>query len=217
MIVLDRHEPVELYAHIMQAGVEVDREPLDTGDIMVADYLIERKEYGDFIGRLVANEISIWRQLDAMRAGAADQGLQPALILEGLTDDFGHSDANDRAVLGAVASIFEGTDDDLPDVTILPSPSTEGTAVLISLIDDDREHSPQSLRNSPAISHKERPQFLVEGLPNIGPQLAQRLLDEFGTALGVFTASEEDLMSVTGIGSTTAQAIHEALNSDGDE
>ena len=54
-------------------------------------------------------------------------------------------------------------------------------------------------------------QYLVSGLPGVGPELARRLVMHFGSAGAVFAASEKDLCSVKGIGAGTARKIVESL------
>ena len=56
-------------------------------------------------------------------------------------------------------------------------------------------------------------QYIVEGLPAIGPKAAHNLLKHFRTVSGVFSASEEELCEVPGIGKKTASRIREILNS----
>jgi fanconi anemia group M protein len=43
-------------------------------------------------------------------------------------------------------------------------------------------------------------QYLVEGLPSVGPKTAQILLAHFGSPHAVFTATEEELLKVAGLG-----------------
>jgi len=55
--------------------------------------------------------------------------------------------------------------------------------------------------------------YLVSALPGINTVLARALLERFENPLGVFTASEDDLVQVDGIGRKRAQAIRKALQS----
>ena len=49
--------------------------------------------------------------------------------------------------------------------------------------------------------------YILQGLPGIGRQRAERLLDAFGSVEAVITASCEDLQSVNGIGAGVAEKI----------
>jgi len=53
--------------------------------------------------------------------------------------------------------------------------------------------------------------YLVSGLPNVDVTLAKRLLERFGAAEEVFTATEEELMKVKGIGEKIAEGIRRVL------
>jgi ERCC4-type nuclease len=55
-------------------------------------------------------------------------------------------------------------------------------------------------------------QFLIEGLPGIGPGRAKKLLEHFGTPLAVFQANMEQLQAVPGIGASAASGIFRVLH-----
>ncbi len=50
-------------------------------------------------------------------------------------------------------------------------------------------------------------QFIVESLPGVGPGLAKSLLSHFGSVENVFTAEEDELLEVDGIGEEKARSI----------
>ena len=54
-------------------------------------------------------------------------------------------------------------------------------------------------------------QFVVESLPLIGPVQAKRLLEHFKSVAAVFSASEDELMQVEGIGELRAKKIRELI------
>ena len=49
--------------------------------------------------------------------------------------------------------------------------------------------------------------FLVQALPGVGPGLAHRLLDHFGSVQRIFTADADDLTEVRAVGPTEAGRI----------
>jgi ERCC4-type nuclease len=53
---------------------------------------------------------------------------------------------------------------------------------------------------------------LLQGLPRVGPDLAERLLDAFGSVEGVMEADVEELLLVEGIGRRTASRIRWAVS-----
>ncbi|MEC4726815.1 hypothetical protein HWQ46_14770 [Shewanella sp. D64] len=58
---------------------------------------------------------------------------------------------------------------------------------------------------------KNRQLFILQSLPQIGPKLAKRLLTHFDSLESIFTAPEEELIKVEGIGREKAQQIREIL------
>jgi DNA excision repair protein ERCC-4 len=53
--------------------------------------------------------------------------------------------------------------------------------------------------------------YMLQGLPGVGPLLAHRLLQEFGSIERVVTAGEEALMRVRGVGRQTAAHIRDLI------
>jgi len=54
--------------------------------------------------------------------------------------------------------------------------------------------------------------YLLQGLPEIGPALAYRLLLHFGSIKKIMRATEKQLLMVDGIGKTKALKIVEFIN-----
>jgi DNA excision repair protein ERCC-4 len=61
---------------------------------------------------------------------------------------------------------------------------------------------------------KSRQLYILQGLPKVGPTVAKRLLDRFGSVSNVMNACVEDLMEVEGIGRVSAERIREVLDSE---
>jgi len=57
--------------------------------------------------------------------------------------------------------------------------------------------------------NKSRKLRFLQGLPSIGPNLADRLYNNFGNIESVITASFKDLMKIKGIGKKGANKIRE--------
>lgn len=53
---------------------------------------------------------------------------------------------------------------------------------------------------------------MLQGLPGVGPALANRLLVHFGSVERVITADHDFLAQVRGIGPTTAQRIRSVVS-----
>jgi Fanconi anemia group M protein len=54
-------------------------------------------------------------------------------------------------------------------------------------------------------------QYMVEGLPGVGPGRARALVEHFGSVRAVLTASAAELAKAPGMGAKTAQKIVEVL------
>ena len=53
---------------------------------------------------------------------------------------------------------------------------------------------------------------ILQGLPNVGPVRAGRLIDRFGTVEATITATPEHLAKVQGLGPTLARKIRWSVN-----
>ena len=54
--------------------------------------------------------------------------------------------------------------------------------------------------------------FFLQGLPRIGPERAERLLDHFGSVLKILNAGDDELLSVKGIGKSLVREIRKILS-----
>ncbi len=75
-----------------------------------------------------------------------------------------------------------------------------------------KEHKEQKLRfGRKGLTLDQRQQFIVEGLPMIGPNAAKKLLEHFESVEKVFTADEKALQEVALIGKEKAKEIRNVL------
>jgi Fanconi anemia group M protein len=59
---------------------------------------------------------------------------------------------------------------------------------------------------------KSKQLFILQGLPQVGPMLARRLLERFSSVSKVINASIDELTEVEGIGKVSAERIREILD-----
>lgn len=187
-------------------GLQLEYAMLDVGDYVVTSEIgVERKTVRDFLlsiydGRLFAQA----RSLSSYYA-------RPLLILEGSLTELEQLSDNIRPFLGALVRL--ATSFRLP---VVPSSSKAQTAEYIMLLVDQnrtpREPRPPLPRVKKAASITELQLGLVGVLPGVGPKLAERLLETFGTPLGVFNAGKLALSRVRGLGWKKAVRIEEVLN-----
>lgn len=61
---------------------------------------------------------------------------------------------------------------------------------------------------------KSKQLFILQGLPKVGPTVAKRLLEHFGSVSNAMNARVEDLVQVDGIGRISAKRIREVLDTE---
>ena len=178
-------------------------------DLVAGDYIcgpgvaVERKESIDFINSIIDNRL--FSQVRFLKVEYA----RPIIIIEG--DIFRtHSQISPSVLIGAISyiSVIEG-------ISIIHSYDAQQTAQMLETM---TRHSQQGLGYEVAL-RSQKPkgsfllsQFIVEGIPSIGPKTAQNLLKRFKSVAQVFSASEKELCEVPGIGKKTASRIHEILH-----
>ena len=61
---------------------------------------------------------------------------------------------------------------------------------------------------------KSKQLYLLQGLPQVGPMLAKRLIEHFRSVSNIINASTEKLMEVEGIGRVSAEKIRRVLDAE---
>lgn len=185
-------------------GFSVDVCQLDAGDFLpAATVCVERKRSGDFAASILDGRIQ--GQVKLMKA-TYDKVI---LLIEGSVTDT-QSRIEPAALMGALSwiSLLEG-------ISIVHTVDEAASALLIATM---ARHAQQGLGYEiPLRSCKPKDlrvlqQYLVEGLPGIGPGKALVLIDYFGSVRGVLTASPAELARAPGIGAKTAERIVELLS-----
>lgn len=207
MIVIDSREPDEIEEWIAHDADEMGYDPdvsvesLSTGDFLVNEFIIERKQYGDFIGRMTNSERDIWQQMLAMESAADELGYTPVLLLEGeYSDALNWSRITPKELTMAIGSIM------LMDIWVVHVTGPRACAQLLIKLEDDSEHDIGSIRDSPSVPEELIPRYLTEGFPGVGPSRAEDLLERYGTfaeLVRVIETDPDDLLEVSGIGDAT--------------
>jgi len=190
------------------SNLEVKVEPTS---LPVADYQIssqvavERKSSKDFVSSLIDKRL--YKQAQEL----VENFPRPVMILEG--QDLYSSGLHPNAIRGALASL--AVDFNLP---IIPTRNPEDTAAMIHRLAvreaDKTSQDVQVRTEKKPLTLKEQQLFIVESLPNIGPVTARKLLEEFKSVGGVFSARIDDLKNVEGIGDKIAGSIRTIIESD---
>jgi DNA excision repair protein ERCC-4 len=178
---------------------DVQMARLAVGDYYIDDgVIIERKTYADFATSLADG------RLFPQAAALTRSPHRPIVLLEGPKPPH-MPDVHPHALKGALVS--------LAVMWRLPVLHARDPADSLRIL----RHLAHQLRNSdPAIAQRydRKPKrlasqklYMLQGLPGVGPALANRLLVQFGSVERVVAADEETLMRVRGVGQKKAARI----------
>ncbi len=181
-------------------NVDVNIRRLSVGDYQVGDrVIVERKTLKDFAisivdGRLFTQMIRL-----------ASSSFMGVLILEGTAVNTADLKMTRESIQGALITVSL-----ILGIPVLRSKDPSETARLIVYIDRQIESFARGgmQRHGYRPKNKRRRQlFILQGLPGIGPERADRLLDRFGSVEAAISASSSELQSVDGIGRSIADKI----------
>lgn len=186
-----------------RAAVEVEQ--LEVGDYLVAEGIaIERKSANDLVASIMDGRFI--GQSELLKSAY----LKPIVLLEG--DPYAvRSAISADAITGAISHLAINC-----NIQVIPTPNAQRSAEMVYTL---ARHSYEGLgyvpplRGSKPKSAALLANYLVQGLPGVGPGIAKALLNRFRSAHGVFTAEVSELCSVDGIGKKSAERIVEALRS----
>lgn len=202
ILVDHRENPSGIPRLLMEENVDIRLTTLLTGDYMInRGLLIERKSAEDFVQSLVSN------RLFDQCAGLAKSGLRSIMLIEGDPCKTRHK-IDDQAVKGALLSIVVSW-----QIPVIYSEDIKDSARLILMSGNQLFPSKSVVRLNnykPKRLKNHRLKFL-QGLPQTGPVLADRLYTHFKSIQAIVNANEKELMQVNGIGNKTAAMIHQFL------
>jgi ERCC4-type nuclease len=195
-----------LRALAQMPNVNVKVGALPCGDFLIGpNMVVERKEAQDFV-----NSIKDRRLFQQVAKCKLDYQ-RVIIIIEGDISKV-RTEMSKEAIAGALSwlQVIEG-------VSLTPSTDAAQTALLIGTM---ARHAQEGLGyDIPLRAAKPKPsrhmaEFILEGLPAVGPTNARKLLDHFGSVRAAFNAMPTELTKAPGIGAKTAARIHEAINWD---
>ena len=195
-----RETNTPLYKHLAGSeSIHLTTRKLDVGDYVLANRIVcERKTIPDFAVSIIDGRL--FRQ--AVKLGSCR--LQRVMIIEGKRSaDRRH--VSREAMQGALVSITL-----VYGIPVLRAADAAETMKLFQIIAGQTRirqtrrvkrygYKPRTLRRQRL--------YMLQGLPGVGPEIAERLLNCFGSIQGVCTASAEELHEVNGIGKRKAEKI----------
>jgi len=176
---------------------------LTTGDYLIEDeVLIERKTIADFAASLADG------RLFKQAARLAHSAHRSILLIEGPTPATVPA-IHPHALEGALVSLAA-----MWRLPVLHSLDAEHSARILRCLANQasKPHQP-TLRRFDRKPKRlaSRRLFVLQGLPGVGPALAQRLLAQLGSVEGVITAGTDALAQVKGLGPKKAARIRELV------
>ncbi|MFC5550287.1 ERCC4 domain-containing protein [Massilia aerilata] len=179
---------------------------LDVGDYLLRDdFPVERKAAADFVASI--QDRRLFEQVAKLKA---EYG-KATFVIEG--DVYAtRSQMKPEAICGAISYLTA-----IEDARVLTTRNAADTAALLATLARHlqqglsyavglRANKPKDLRLSA--------QFLVQGLPGVGPAAATALLEHFGTVNALMRADLAQLRQVSGIGAKTAEQIRSVIEAD---
>ncbi len=198
-----KSEVIPSLSGIENVAVQIQR--LSIGDYQIDNrVVVERKTLKDFAISIIDGRL--FRQMIRL----ANSNFSGVLILEGTGKEIAESGVTREAMQGALITVSL-----VLGIPVLRSANASETAKLIVCVARQIE----SIAKGGVHRYGWRPKgkrkqqlFILQGLPGVGPERADRLLDAFGSVEGVISASSSELQSVYGIGNKVADKIKWAVS-----
>jgi ERCC4-type nuclease len=173
---------------------------LPRGDYFVDNrFLFERKTMPDLVAAIIDG------RLFGQALRLAQSPLRAAMILEGTTRELAASSMRWEAIQGALVTValFCG-------IPLLRTRTPEETVRTMHFAARQaRTFASGALprRGYRPRGKRARQLYILQSLPGIGPERADRLLERFGSVEAVMAANADVLSSVPGIGDRTAEKV----------
>jgi len=205
-ILVDSRETTSgIPAMLKKMAIPYQMEQMPAGDYQVGEFLIERKSVADFAASIMDGRLFEQAEL------IANSSSRPTVLIEG---SLAHCprDLHPDALTGALSALAV-----FWNIQIMSTPDAATTCSLLGRL---LKHQTEGLGYevpTRVLKPKQSPdgaaaQYLISGLPGVGPELARSLLKHFGSARGVFMANADELRRCKGIGPKTANSIIAALD-----
>ena len=199
-----REKPSGIIALLIDMGIEVTIRRLPCCDYIINDGIfVERKTRQGF--RVSILDGRLFRQASVMKRRVP----RPVFLVEG--NPF-HVDMNftPESIRGAILSLQV-----IWYIPVLFSRSREDTCKIFRILGEQQKKQSHLLK----LRHSYRPKkmitrqlYILQGFPKIGPMLARRMLQHFGSVRNVMQADVKTLSTIEGIGLGKAKEICRVLD-----
>lgn len=180
--------------------VIVEEKKLSFGDYLINGHItVERKTTKDFVISIIDGRL--FSQASRLKKFAE----KPIMVIEGR--DLYHTGyaMDPQAIKGAITSLSTTW-----YIPVILSKDVNGTADFLEMTGfQDMEYQSQYVKRAGRKPKriKRLKLYILQGLPQIGPKTANRMLEHFGSIEKAITADESELAIVEGIGKKKAEMI----------
>ncbi len=204
-IYTDIREASSRIPHILRKKCALEEINLPVGDYLLSKRVCaERKTTNDFLQSLIDGRL--FNQIKELKSNFKN----PLIIIEGDTLFYEDRKIHPNAIRGALAAI--AVDFSIP--ILWTRNQLETAEMLFSIAKREQLDNKKSVAirgKKKTRSMNELQEYLIAGLPKISNEKSKKLLKHFGTPEKIFTATEEDLQRVDGIGDILAKKIKKML------
>ncbi len=203
-ILADAREDDELIVLLEERGALVKVSTLPVGDFVLSERVVcERKTRADFEASIIDGRL--FEQAKRMR-----ESFECALIV--IEGESFEERVRREALLGAIAALMA----DFGASVFFTRDKAKTAELLYAVAKREQLMEKRELRLlglKKAFTPAQRQQLLVETLPFVGPKLAKKLLEHFGSVQKIACASVNELSEVEKLGDKKAKAIRRVFAS----
>ena len=189
---------------LRKSNITVEEKKLFIGDYLINKHIaVERKTTRDFAISIIDGRL--FSQASRLKRYAEVQ----LMVIEGTDLFYTGYEIDPQAIKGAIVSLSVSW-----QIPLIFSKSPEGTAeILVMAGIQDVKYRDEILKRAGRRPRRllTRKLFLLQGLPGIGPKIAKRMLEHFGSVEKIIAASEHEISCVEGIGRKKASMIREVV------
>jgi Fanconi anemia group M protein len=200
-IVISDYREKEVNKILENLGAKVNVMNLDIGDFVLSERIcIERKTHSDFVSSIIDGRI--FEQAKKLKENFE----KPILIIEG----YSNREINENALKGAIASLI--VDFGISIINTSNALDTAKTIYWIAKKEQKEEKKAIAFKiGKKPKDAKKLQEEIVSSLPGVSNVISKRLLEKFGSVEKIFTAKEDELKEVKGIGEKLAKKIKKIL------
>lgn len=205
IVVDDREKASGVPDNLRHLGAKVEFRLLDVADYVIGDRAVERKTTSDFVSSLFSG------RLFEQARRLSESYVMPLMVVEGDLQASLQEISRPKTFWGSILSLVLQYDI-RPFFTVDALQTAELVFTFARHLSYGKR-TPPVIVKKPRISSDTQLQLLVVGsLPTIGPKLAERLLERFGTIRRIFEASPGELAFRGGLGRSRAHRVSSVLD-----